>query len=358
MRLEKLRKKLSDENLDAILVTNAANRRYMSGFTGSAGTLVISQDHALLATDFRYFERVEKESPAFELAQVTTKFTDLLPDLVDKVACQRLGFESENVTFALHQQLSDVLPDGVELVPTTDVVEEIRAEKDDGELTSLQRAIDLTDAAYAHIAASVQPGMTEREVAWELESFMRTNGASELAFSLQVGSGPNGAMPHASLSDRKIEIGVPIVIDMGAVVEGYRSDLTRTFALGEASEEYLGIYEIVRQAHGTAVQGVRPGMTGKEADALARDVIEKAGYGEKFGHGLGHGVGLVIHERPWLSHRRDGGKDELRAGMVFTIEPGIYLPGEFGVRLEDIVILQEDGAQPLSHAPKDPLLVR
>ncbi|MCP4544006.1 MAG: aminopeptidase P family protein [Chloroflexi bacterium] len=357
MRLEKLRKKLGDENLDAILITNAANRRYMSGFTGSTGTLVISQDHALLATDFRYYEQVEKNAPDFELAQVTTKFADLLPDLVGQVACQRLGFESEDVTFALHRELSDALPDGVELVPTTEIVEEIRAEKDDGELVSLQRAIDLTDAAYVHIAASMQPGMTEREVAWELESFMRTHGAEELAF-IQVGSGPNGAMPHAVLSDRKIEIGSPIVIDMGAVVGGYRSDLTRTIALGEASAQYTEVYEIVRQAHEAAVQGVRPGMTGKEADALARDVIKKAGYGDKFGHGLGHGVGLVIHERPWVSHRRDGGKDRLRAGMVFTIEPGIYLPGEFGVRLEDIVILREDGAQMLSHAPKDLLIVR
>lgn len=357
MRLAKLRKELVKEELDAILITNAANRRYMSGFTGSAGTLIVSQDHALLATDFRYYEHVEKQSPDFELAKVETKLSDLLPDLVGKVGCRRLGFESEDVTFALHHQLSDALPGGVELVPTTDIVEEIRAEKDDGELACLQRAIDLTDAAYAHIAESMQPGMTEREVAWELESFMRTHGAEELDF-IQVGSGPNGAMPHAVLSDRKIEIGEPVVIDMGAVVDGYRSDLTRTIALGEASAQYLEIYEIVHQAHEAAVQGVRPGMTGREADALSRDVIEKAGYGDRFGHGLGHGVGLVIHEKPWLSRRRDGGQDKLRAGMVFTIEPGIYLPGEFGVRLEDVVVLREDGAQPLSHAPKDPLLVR
>ncbi len=355
MRLKKLRQKLNDENLDAILVTNAANRRYMSGFTGSAGTLVISQDHALLAVDFRYYEHVEKQAPDFELARVETKFADLLPDLVGKVNCRRLGFESENVTFAFHQRLINALPDGVELVPSTDIVEEIRAVKDDGELASLQRAIDLTDAAYAHIAASMQPGMTEREAAWELESFMRTHGADEMAF-MQVGSGPNGAMPHAILSDRKIEIGSPVVIDMGAVVDGYRSDLTRTIALGEASEQCKEVYEIVRQAHEAAAQGVRPGMTGKEADALARDVIEQAGYGDKFGHSLGHGVGLVIHEKPRLSQR--GTDNKLRAGMVFTIEPGIYLPGEFGVRLEDIVVLREDGAQVLSHAVKELVLVR
>ncbi len=151
---------------------------------------------------------------------------------------------------------------------------------------------------------------------------------------------------------------MPIVIDMGAVVDGYRSDLSRTIALGEGSDEYKEVYEIVCQAHEAAVQGVRPGMTGKEADALARDVVEQAGHGDKFGHGLGHGVGLVIHEKPWLSSRRDGGKDKLRAGMVFTIEPGVYLPGDFGVRLEDIVLLREDGAQVLSHAAKDPVIAR
>jgi Xaa-Pro aminopeptidase len=257
----------------------------------------------------------------------------------------------------LHQQLSEALPVGVELVPTKEVIEEMRAEKDADELASLQKAIDLTDAAYAHIAETMQPGMTEREVGWELESFMRTHGAEQVAF-MQVGSGSHGAMPHAIISDRKIEAGVPAVIDMGAVVDGYHSDLTRTIALGEGSEQYRQVYEIVRQAHEAAVQSIRPGMTGKEADGLARQVIEQAGYGDKFGHGLGHGVGLVIHEKPWLSRRRDSGKDRLREGMVFTIEPGIYLPGEFGVRLEDIVVLQQDGAQSLSQAAKDPVITR
>ena len=359
MRLKVLREKLVKEELDGILITQAANRRYMSGFTGSAATLIISLERAVLTTDFRYYEQVEKQAPDFELARLSdeNKFSDVLPVLVGEMGCQKLGFESENVSFALHQRLRDMLPDKVELAPTTGIVEDIRAEKDDGELDFLQRAIDVTDAAYAHIAASMQPGMTEREVAWELESFIRTHGADELTF-MQVGSGPNGAMPHALLSDREIEIGSPVVIDMGAIVSGYTSDLTRTIALGEASAQYKEVYEIVRQAHEASVQGVRPGMTGKEADALARDVIEQAGYGDKFGHSLGHGVGLVIHEKPGLSRRRDGDEDKLRAGMVFTIEPGIYLPGEFGVRLEDIVVLEEDGARVLSHAVKEPVIAR
>lgn len=356
MRLTKLRQQLADENLDAILITNATNRRYMSGFTGSAGTLVISQERALLATDFRYYEQMSKQAPHFELVKVEGQFADLLPDLVCELSVRRLGFESDDVTFALHKQLADALPEGVEFVPTSGIVGEISAEKDEGELVKLQQAIDLTDAAYAHIVAFMQPGMTEREVAWELESLMRTRGAEAIAFII-VGSGPNGAMPHARPTARVIQAGDPIVIDIGAVVDGYYSDLTRTVALGEPSKRYREVYEIVLRAQETALRGIKPGMTGREADALARGVIEEAGYKDHFGHGLGHGLGLVGGQnKPSLSHRRPGGKEKLRAGMVFTVEPGIYLPGEFGVRIEDDVILQEDGVRVLTKAAKEPVV--
>ncbi|MCP4519512.1 MAG: aminopeptidase P family protein, partial [Delftia sp.] len=232
-------------------------------------------------------------------------------------------------------------------------VEEIRAIKDEDELAKLQQAIGLTDAAYAHIAGFMQPGMTEREVAWELECFMRTHGAEKVSF-VTVAAGPNGAMPHATPSDRPIQVGDPVVMDIGALVDGYTSDLTRTIALGEAVGRYREVYEIVLQAQQAALRGIRPGMTGREADALARDVIKEAGYEDEFGHGLGHGVGLVVHEQPRMSHRQE--KEVLRAGMVFTVEPGIYLPGEFGVRIEDVALLREDGPQVLSQAAKEPLL--
>jgi len=356
MRLTKLRQQLRNENLDAILITNATARRYMSGFTGSAGTLVISQERALLATDFRYYEQMSKQAPEFELAKVEGQFPDLLPGLVSELGIQRLGFESDDVTFALHEQLADALPKGVEFVPTSGLVREISAEKDEGEMVTLQKAIDLTDAAYAHIVEFMQPGMTEREIAWELESFMRTRGAEAMAFII-VGSGPNGAMPHARPTDRVIQAGDPIVIDIGAVVDGYYSDLTRTVALGEGSEKYRKVYEIVLQAQEAALRGIRPGMTGREADALARGVIEEAGYKDHFGHGLGHGIGLVGgHNKPSLSHRHPGGKEKLRVGMVFTVEPGIYLPGEFGVRIEDDVVLEEDGVRVLTQAAKEPVV--
>ncbi len=357
MRLTKLRRKLIDQQLDTILITTPANRRYLSGFTGSAGTLLISQDQALLATDFRYYEQVEGQAPQFELASIKTKFSDLLPDLINQVGgIRRLGFESENMTVATHTELAKVLPEGVDWVATSGMVEELRAVKDEDELAALRRAIALGDESYAYITDFMQPGMTEREVAWEMETFMRTHGAERLAFDIIVGSGPNGAMPHARVSDRVIQVGEPVVMDFGTVVDGYCSDMTRTVALGEATWRYQQVYDIVFRAQQAAIQGIRPGMTGQEADAIARQVIDEAGYGEAYGHGLGHGVGLVVHERPRVGKLFD--KDVLQPGMVFSVEPGIYLPGEFGVRIEDLVLLHEDGLEVLSQSPREPVLAR
>lgn len=356
MRLSKLRQKLADEKLDGILISNAANRRYLSGFTGSAGTLIISPERAVLATDFRYYEQVERQAPQFELAKIKDKFTDLLPDLITGMDIRRLGFESEDLTVALFGQYDDALPEGVELVATSALVEELRAVKEEGELAAIQRAVALTDAAYAHIARFMQPGMTERQVAWELESFMRTHGAEQMAFEVIVASGPNGAMPHARPGERVIQAGEPVVMDLGAVVGGYCSDLTRTVVLGSADGRYREVYEIVRQAQQAAIAGIRPGMTGQQGDALAREVIAQAGYEEAFGHGLGHGVGLMVHERPRVGRLSD--KDVLQPNMVFSVEPGIYLPDEFGVRIEDLVVLREDGPQALSQAAQEPFLPR
>jgi Xaa-Pro aminopeptidase len=256
----------------------------------------------------------------------------------------------------MHQDILDALPDGIEFVATKDLVEELRAVKEEGELAALRQAVALTDAAYAHIAGYMQPGMTEREVAWELESFMRTRGAEKVAFDIIVAAGANGAMPHARTTDRAIRAGEPVVMDLGAVVDGYCSDLTRTVALGEADGRYREVYQVVLEAQQAAVQDIRPGMTGQEADAIARQVIAEAGYGEAFGHGLGHGVGLEVHEKPGVG--RLSKEDVLQPDMVFSVEPGIYLPGEFGVRIEDLVVLGEDGPQVLSQAAKEPVLAR
>jgi len=354
MRLAKLRQTLTDQGLDAMLITDEANRRYLSGFTGSAGMLVISQDRALLATDFRYYEQAAQQAPHFELIRLTDKFSLLLPDLVAGLGVRRLGFESKNLTFDQHASLAAALPAGVEFAPTADTVLEMRAVKDEGELAALRRAIAVSDAAYAHMARFMRPGMTEKEVAWELERFMRIAGADKVSFDIIVAAGPNGAMPHARPGEAVIRPGQAVVMDFGAVVEGYHSDLTRTVVLGEADGTYRQVYDIVLQAQQAAIAGIRPGMTGQEADAIAREVIQAAGYGEFFGHGLGHGVGLVIHEKPGVGRLSD--KDVLQPGMVFSVEPGIYLPGEFGVRLEDLVVLREHGPEVLSLAAKEPLL--
>jgi len=349
MRLAKLREALAAEGLDAILITQPENRRYLSGFTGSAGVLLISQDQAILATDFRYYEQVERQAPDFRLAKIKDKFEPLLPELVHELGAKRVGFESAHLTVDQHQEWQKVAED-FELVPTKELVERIRAVKDEDELDKLRRAIALTDEAFAHIVSFIEPGMTEKEVAWELEVFMRTHGAEKLAFDLIVGSGPNGAMPHATVSERVIRAGEPIVMDMGAVVDGYNSDLTRTICVGQPAERFREIYNIVLEAQQTAERDIRPGMTGKKADDIARQVIEGAGYKDNYGHGLGHGVGLAVHEKPTLSKVSE---DVLTPGMVFTIEPGIYLPDWGGVRIEDMVVMREDGVEVLTQASKE-----
>lgn len=349
MRLMKLREALATEGLDAILITQPENRRYLSGFTGSAGVLLISQEQAILATDFRYYEQVEKQSPDFRLAKITDKFKTLLPELVHQVGAKRVGFESAHLTVDQYKEWEEVV-EGFELVPTKELVEGIRAVKDEDELSKIRKAIALADEAFAHIVDFTEPGMTEKEVAWELEVFMRTHSAEKVAFDLIVGSGPNGAMPHATVSERVIRAGEPIVIDMGAMIDGYNSDLTRTICAGRPDDKFKEIYDIVLEAQQTAEQSIRPGMTGKQADGIARKVIEDAGYGDNYGHGLGHGVGLAVHEKPGVGRLSE---DVLEPGMVFTVEPGIYLPGWGGVRIEDIVVMREDGVRVLTQASKE-----
>jgi Xaa-Pro aminopeptidase len=351
MRLAKLREALTTEGLDAILVTQPENRRYLSGFTGSAGVLLISQDQAILATDFRYYEQVEKQAPDFRLAKITDKFETILPELVHQVGANRVGFESAHLTVDQYRAWQEVGGD-FELVPTKELVERIRAIKDKDELSRIRKAIALADEAFAYIVGFIEPGMTEKGVAWELEVFMRTHGAAKTAFDLIVAAGPNGAMPHATVSERVIGAGEPIVIDMGAMADGYNSDLTRTICAGRPDAEFREIYDIVLEAQLAAEQSIRPGMTGKQADSIARKVIEEAGYGDKYGHGLGHGVGLAVHEKPTLGKLSE---DVLQPGMVFTVEPGIYLPGWGGVRIEDIVVMREDGVEVLTQASKEPI---
>jgi Xaa-Pro aminopeptidase len=352
MRVTKLRAILPEKDVDAILIGQPENRRYLSGFTGSACWLIITAEQAILATDFRYYEQVGREAPGFELAKITTKFADLLPEVLAGLGVGRLGFESQHLTVDELYTLSAATGE-VEWVPLKDTVETLRMFKDEDEIEALRRSVALNDAAFAHLLEVVKPGITEREAAWEMEAYMRTHGAPKIAFDLIVAAGPNGALPHARPGDHVIQPGEPVVVDIGCRVDSYCSDMTRTFCLGEPDPKYLEVWDIVLRAQEAAKAVVRAGVTGVEADAAARDLITEAGYGEQFGHGLGHGIGLAVHERPRASRLSE---DTFEEGMTLTIEPGIYLPGEFGVRLEDLVIIRKDGIEILTNTPKIPVV--
>jgi Xaa-Pro aminopeptidase len=352
-RIAQLLARLAERELDALLISTAENRRYLSGFTGSAGYLLITPDRAILFTDSRYTEQAASQATDFQVVQVRGGW-DWLPEALKETGVKRLGFESENMIVAAYQRLLDTLKKDqalghASLIATTGIVEELRVTKDQEELALLQKAIDASDAAMEAICPTIQEGLTEREVAWRMETALREFGADSASFSTIVASGPNGAMAHHRPTDRVIRAGEPIVIDMGARVGGYCSDISRTVVVDEPDEMFRKIYDIVLGAQLTAINVVRPGLTGEECDNLARTVIAEAGYGDNFGHSLGHGVGLAVDESPRIGPQSS---DLLQPDMVFTVEPGIYVPGWGGVRIEDIVILDNEGATPLSKAGK------
>jgi Xaa-Pro aminopeptidase len=354
-RVERLRQTLRNHELDAALISNAQNRRYLSGFTGSAGYLLITEDDAVIATDFRYYEQSAEQAPDFRLHKgVTGNFDAWVPGLLEGLGGRKLAFESSDMTVSLHHEFKRIiasLPEGdrPQLVPTPNLVESLRIFKEPEEIEALQRAVDLADAAFVDVAQRIEPGWTERQVAWEIEKYIREHGGDAISFDTIVAGGPWGAMPHAYPRDRKLEKGEGVVIDMGADVDGYMSDLTRTVFLGKPDDQFTKIYDIVLAAQLTAEEMVEPGMTGEQAHMIAHNVIEAAGYGETFGHSLGHGVGLQVHEAPRLGRRSN---DELKDGMVFTIEPGIYVTGWGGVRIEDMVVMQDGKPRIMSKAPK------
>lgn len=351
-RLGQLSTILEQRDLPALLVTGPENRRYLSGFTGSAGVLIITPSVAKLATDFRYYEQVRHQAPRFELVEVPQRMHEILAREIKALGLERVGFEAQAVTVETLETWKSAMPD-VELVSTKGIVEKLRAVKDEQELASIREAVRIADEAMEYIMATIRAGMTEREVAWDLEVYMRTHGAEALAFTSIVAAGPASAMSHAVASDRPIQRGEPIVIDMGARVDGYCSDITRSFCIGEASEQYVNVWQTVLRAQRSAEEQIKAGMTGVAADKIARDLIYGAGYEGKFGHGLGHGVGLAIHEEPRASYTSE---DVLPGGMVLTVEPGIYIPGWGGIRIEDMIVVGEDGSQVLTQAKKLPVV--
>ena len=352
-RLAALRARMRELDVDTFMVSQPENRRYVSGFTGSAGIVFVTQSAAKLATDFRYYEQVKLQSPGFELVEVTGRPEHVLPDILKSLGARRVAFESDVVTYDTYETYAAAMPEDVELIATKDVLRWLRAVKDDVEIAALQKAVDLADFAMDALRAILRPGMTEKEVAWKLEQEMRQAGAAKLSFDIICAAGRAGAMSHAVPTDRPIQAGEPIVIDMGCMVDGYCSDLTRTLIIGEPDAQFREIYDIVLRAQELAEAEIAPGMSGKAAHEIAAGVIGEAGYADKFGHGLGHGVGLAIHELPNLSPLSD---HTLQPGHVFSVEPGIYLPEWGGVRIEDMAVLTEAGVKVLTHTSKDPVV--
>ncbi|MDD5094262.1 MAG: aminopeptidase P family protein [Dehalococcoidia bacterium] len=353
-RVDKIHRRLFELQLDAVFISQPLNRRYLSGFTGSAGYIFISQKDTILATDFRYVEQSKAQSPDFEVFQISGDFTKWFPQLVSDTNSKRIGFESDYLTLSAYRQLVKAAKklrpiSRPQLIPTQGVVESLRAIKDSDEIRLMEAAARIADAAEEHAVKILRPGMTEKELSWNLERFMREEGSESLPFEIIVASGANSALPHAQPTNREIMPGEPVVIDLGAKVNGYTSDITRTICLGEPSERFASIYRIVYEAQLSALQKICTGMSGEKADSVAREVIAKAGYGEKFGHGLGHGVGLETHELPRLGKTST---DILSEGMVCTVEPGIYLEGWGGVRIEDMVVLDKKIPRVLTQARK------
>ena len=353
-RVENLRRGLVKRKLDAMLVSYPANRRYLSGFTGSAGFLIITQKQAVLAVDFRYTEQAGWQSPDFEVYQIYGGYAKWLPELVERLNVGRIGYEADDLAVSSYREIVKAIksiPESLRpsMVSTQGMVESLRAVKDNVEITKIEKAADLADRTIAYARDILKPAITEKHLAWELEKFLKENRSESMPFDIIVASGPNAALPHAQPGERVIDQGDTVVIDLGARLEGYTSDMTRTICCGGTDETFQKVYRIVMQAQVAAINSIKPGMSGSEADSLARKVIEEAGYGNAFGHGLGHGVGLETHEAPSLS---PSSGDLLREGMVFTVEPGIYVSGWGGVRIEDMILLEGGSARLLTNAPK------
>jgi len=358
-RLAALRGLLDRLELDAMLLSRAANKRYFSGLRLAAGeeaawpgTLLVTREAKILLADSRYTEQARQEAPGWDIVLTTGPMQQDLPPLLVEHGVAALGLEAAVVTHAEWSGLAEAAP-GVELHATDDELVPLRVRKSPDEVDAIARACALTDACFAHLLDFVKAGMTEREVAWELEGYFRANGAEGLAFETIVLAGPRAAMPHGQPSDARIERGNVLLIDFGCIVDGYRSDMTRTVAVGELTDDVRRYHDAVREAQASAIDALAVGADGQEIDAIARRRIQAEGV-EPYGHGLGHGIGLEVHEPPSLRRARPS---TLEAGMVFSVEPGIYLPGVTGIRIEDIVALEASGPRLLTTSPREPVVI-
>ncbi len=352
--LEKIRAAIKRQGADALLVAQPENRRYLSGYTAtdlsiaeSSGVLLVpGRGTPLLITDSRYQLQAEKEAEGFEVVLLKGSLLSSLKTIMDRLGIKRLAFESHYMLYATAVKLLEFgHKQGVEMMPVEGMIEKLRLRKTTDEIKKIQRAVRLNEAVFQEIFAHLAPGQTEREVALEIEASMMRKGAEEPAFPTIVAAGPNAALPHAVPSDRPIKEGETVIIDMGLKLDGYCSDMTRTVVLGTPDKRAIEIIRLVRKAQRAALKTIKAGILARDADRAARQIINGAGYAKNFGHGLGHGVGLAVHEPPSLSRLR---RNKLQPGMVVTVEPGIYIPGWGGVRLENMVVVEEKGCTVLN----------
>ena len=354
-RILHFRRSLSKKNFDTFLVLTEENRRYLSGFTGedtdfneSAGTLFITDSKLILATDSRFKLQAEKEAPLYEIFCYKDGLFNKLADILNTLKTERLGFETTRMSYYLYRKLTERIESeklAVELFPVEDMAENLRIIKEEFEIKQLSKALFIAESAFKNFAATLGPGMTEKEAAWAMEKRMRESGADKLSFPTIAASGPNSALPHAVPGERRFKSGEPILFDWGAKLDGYCSDISRTLVIGRPDETFKKVYATVLDAQQKAIDTIQEGVSSKDVDRAARSHIESKGFKDLFTHSLGHGVGLAVHELPRLSPLNER---ILRQGMVVTVEPGIYIPGWGGVRLENMVVVQKDGARVLN----------
>jgi Xaa-Pro aminopeptidase len=346
-RLERMRQQMLEEKIDAYVLIRPENIRYLSGFSGGEATLYITFEKAILLTDFRYIEQAIAQAPEFEIMNTGHDHYAFLAEIGQKA--QRVGFEGDFVTYVGFGKLKDAFPQA-DLLSLPNLVSYLRSVKDKSEIELIRQAVRIADDAFTEVLQTIEIGQTEAEIGLALEFSMRRAGASGGSFEFIVASGFRSAMPHGVASLKQIKFGELLTMDFGAIYKGYCSDITRTVFLGEPEDKHREVYEIVLAAQRAGIKAVAPGRTGKEVDAVARNLITEAGYGDYFGHGLGHSVGLAIHEGPNLNIREER---LLEPGMVITVEPGIYIQDWGGVRIEDIVLVTENGCEVLTQAPKE-----
>lgn len=348
-RMRRLQDVLAKESLDGLLVTDSLNMRYLTGFTGSYAVLLVTGDTAFLLTDSRYTEQAKIEAPHCALVIIETKnWVSELAERAQDHALHKIAFEDHPLSYHNWAEMRDALS-SMELVPAHNLVEKLRLVKDSDEIEAIREAVRITDAAYAHVSDLLEPGLREIEIALELDFFMRKNGADKEAFDTVVASGPRSAMPHAKPTERTLLDGELLVMDFGARAQGYHADITRTVLLGVGDVKQEEIHATVLEAQQRAIDAIRPGVEGGVVDSAARDYIAERGYGDCFGHGLGHGLGLAVHDGGLLNKHSTA---ILEAGMVLTVEPGIYIPGWGGVRIEDDVLVTNTGCEVLTQSPK------